>query len=302
MLNLAPLRYAGVLLKDHGPIERIEYGRVKMSGKTVYQANAYLSRHLNLARPRMQVFGQADGSGTHSAAIVARHMAISEAIERWALYFLNQSGLKKGHGLELDDTSTGMAAFPGLLRVQARRRALMEAAERYCLVAWWEGLLRSRSIELDRKAGLEAIEIENPLTSHKVVVLWKKAGQAYAAFVYSAGRTLKKAVVRAEIELERCAGAISHHYQANPGFELDDLDTIANLMERRVLYFSLPEGYREFRARADAPAKAHQQGDLEAVVDMEIKGPWSRYATVWRVLYPMPTRNYLGPHTNVFYW
>ena len=63
---MAPIRYARILAGQRGPIERIEYGRIEVDGKVLYQANAYLAKSLNLRRPRRQIFGEADGTGTHA--------------------------------------------------------------------------------------------------------------------------------------------------------------------------------------------------------------------------------------------
>jgi hypothetical protein len=146
-MNLAPLRYARVLLKQSGPLERIETARLLTGNEEQTLCNAYLSRHLNLERPPMQVFGDADGTGMHATVIVARHKAISEAMERWALYYLHQSGSKDRYGLQMDPTTAGMAAYPGLFAFQSRKRALAEATERFCLAGWWEGTLGVASIE-----------------------------------------------------------------------------------------------------------------------------------------------------------
>lgn len=301
MISLAPLRYARILLKHYGPIERLEYGRVQVGEETLYQANASLSSHLNLQRPALRIFGDADGTGTHQAAILARHKAISEAIERWAVYYLNQVGMTQLHGLAEDPSTTGVAAYPGLVARQARERAYAEAVERFCLVGWWEGDLRSRDLGLPRK-DLEAIEIENPLSGHRVVVVWQKCRRGFYAYGFSGSRRLSEALWKAEVEMARATDALSGYFRDNPGFVMDDLSTVDHILERRVLYFSQPEGHREFRTRIESSAKSTEWRRLKPLVDGEIPGPWSRYATVWRVLFPMPTRAYLNRHSSFFYW
>jgi hypothetical protein len=300
-MNLAPLRYARVLLKQNGPVERIETARMQLGTRELILCNAYLSRHLNVERPPRCVFGDADGTGTHATAIVARHKAISEAIERWALYYLHRSGNGDPYGLKTDPTTAGMAAYPGLFAIQSRKRALAEATERFCLTGWWEGTLRSRVLTA-MEGPLSGIEIENPIGRHRIVVVWKRCRSGFYAYGFAGNASLKVALRQAEIEMERAAIAISLHHTRNPGFELDDLDTIANTMERRAIYFSLHEGHREFSSRVESSAKGWAGPIPGPVVDRELRGPWSRYASVWRVLYPTATNRHLRDFTNVFYW
>ncbi|NDV61387.1 hypothetical protein G0Q06_02865 [Puniceicoccales bacterium CK1056] len=302
MLNLAPIRYARVLSRHNGPIEKIEYSRIEVRGRALFQANASLSERLYLERETNEVFSTADGTGTHESGMVARHKAISEAIERWALYYLCQGGFYELHGFDEDATSSGMAAFPGLFDSQVRARALSEAAERYCLVAWWEGLLPMQEYEAPDK-GVSAYRIENPLGKDSVILTWCKSKGGYYAYGYSAARKPEAAYWQATVEMERAQAALSHYYLDNPGFEQDDLETVSNPMERRVLYYSLPEGHREFlehvrsaiNKRGEAPAP-------EVLVDEKVEGPWTQYATVWRVLYRMPSKKYLNGALNTFYW
>lgn len=302
MLNLAPIRYARVLSRHNGPIEKIEYSRTEICGRALYQATATLSGRLNLERGGNAVFGSADGTGTHSSAMVARHKAISEAMERWALYYLRQSGLDADYGMREDPSSTGMSAFPGLWETQARSRAHCEAAERYCLIAWWEGLLATIPFKAPDR-DIAARRIENPLTGHAVILTWKKLKRGFTAYGFGAARKAKDAYWQSVIEMERAVVALSRYYLDNPGFEADDLVTVANHLERRVLFYSLPEGHGEFMERVKASEnRKTETRAVKPLLDRKVDGPWNRYATVWRVLYPMPSRQYLNGHENVFYW
>jgi hypothetical protein len=300
-MNLAPLRFARVLSQHNGPVERIEYGRVEVDGRPMYQAQAYLSGHLNLKKPRHAVFGTADGTGTHPVAMVARHLALSEAIERWALYYLGQSGLDHPYGFDVDPGSTGLAAYPGLLKRQARARARAEAVERFCLVAWWNGDLQA-GLPRETGNGIRMIELANPLSRDTVLITWRRAREGFHAYGFAGAPSHKAAYRKAVIEMERAVVALGRFYLDNPGFEADDLDTLAHPLERRVLYFSLPEGHRRFMERVDSPFHGDTGAPTEPVIDRWVEGPWNRYATVWRVLYPMPTLSYLNPHLNFFLW
>jgi ribosomal protein S12 methylthiotransferase accessory factor YcaO len=300
-MNLAPIRYARVLTGERGPIERIEYGRIEVAGRLMYQANAYLSRHLNLKRPRRQIHGDADGTGTHGTVILARYKAISEAMERWAYHYLGQIRQERLYGSEWDSTTSGMSAYPGLFRRQAQGLARREAMERYCLASWWTGHLGGREI----KPGLcnaRGIELENPLGREHVVVLWQQSKQGFHAYGFGAGPTMERACWRAMIELHRSMNVLEHFYRENPGIAEDDLEIIENHMERRMFYFSMPSGHRAFLQRVEESKGTCSSRAVEPVFDRELKGPWQRYAIVWRVIYPSQTREHLLPYLNTFFW
>jgi hypothetical protein len=301
MINLAPFRYSQVLTTQQGPIERIEYGRVKIAGHALYHANAYLSGTLHLQKAPLQIYNNADGSGTHRSPILARYLAISEAIERWALYFLNQTNHLKPYGFDVDHSSCGMSAFPGLFKGQARKRAMSEAAERFCLVSWWHGDLPAKRIQVPNY-DCEGIEIRNPASRDRVVLLWKELKSGFFVYGFSGSRKFKDACWKADIEMERTSRALQKFFTENPGFEKDDLSVIENHQERRVVYYSLPEGHREFLNRVDGPQPGTERKKVLPVIDCEVPGPWGKYATVWRVIYPMPTREYLNPKSNFFFW
>ena len=139
MFSIAAFRYRNVLASvDGGPVESIESGTLPVCGRPMVQANARLSRGLaRTASPTL--YGDADGTGTHRVASVARHMAVSAALERWAFHSTVNSGHAADFGFDIDPSSNGMSAFPGLVGRNARRSAMLAAVERYSLSAWWEG-------------------------------------------------------------------------------------------------------------------------------------------------------------------
>ena len=137
MFSLAAIRYRSVLAADGGPVECIEEGELTVFGKKLRQANARLSKNL-VPRHEMQIFSNADGTGMHPSPMIARHMAVSEALERWAYHDSMRSSKRALFSFDVDGSSNGMAAFPGLFVQMARRRAFFEAAERFCLLNWWE--------------------------------------------------------------------------------------------------------------------------------------------------------------------
>ena len=113
-----------------------------MLGRRTFLANAFLRAGLAGDTARNEVFSAANGSGTSDSPMVARFMALSEALERWAHWQLctrADGGIP--YGFDVDPSTNGMAAYPGLWGRQARPGALMEASERFNLLNWWEGHL-----------------------------------------------------------------------------------------------------------------------------------------------------------------
>src|SRR5215467_1242421 len=90
MLSLAGLRYRNVLTEFGGPVERIEAGHFSVRGRRTILANATLRPGL-IRKERLYLFSEADGTGVAPVASVARHKAVSEALERWAFHSLVRS-------------------------------------------------------------------------------------------------------------------------------------------------------------------------------------------------------------------
>lgn len=302
MLNFAPIRYARVMRLHGGPIERLETSLLNRKNGQLYQATAYLSEHLNLRKPSVEVFGKADGTGTDPSAMQARFKAISEALERWAFFFLLQCGETERYGFDIDSSSTGLAAYPGLFRRGARLRARAEAVERYCLTSWWEGQLNACKLDETEK-GIHCLEIDNPHSPERVVIVWSKDRHGLYAYGFAGHRKLAEAQRQAIIEMERSAAAMGSFLTRNPTFGPTDLEQIKNWQERRILYFAMPEGHEQFIRQLEASSRLTTAPKrARPIIDTELMGPWSRYATVWRVLYQMPKSTYLDPRETAFFW
>ena len=301
MLSLAPLRYSTILQRRGGPLEHLEYGAIAIHGKRFHQANARLSRHLNLGKRENQLFSDADGTGTHRSPMVARHMAISEALERWAFHYLTREDKPARHGFREDDTTSGMAAFPGLFRGAARKLARLEAQERYCIVHWWNGWLGHQPLPVPI-AGIGALRIQNPLSGAAVVLCWRTGPGGWTGYGAGAATRRKTALWKAIIEMERAVVALEKFKQLNPSFSNEDLPALQNYLERRLLYYALPAGHANFLERVDKQLDAGEDGRPEPIVDTAIPGPWEKYATVWRTLYRTHTREHLNPRRMTFFW
>lgn len=294
MLNLASLKYRRVLAREGGPIAKIVSTPVSVSGRNTIQANAFLAPGLAPRKPGLRLNEQADGAGANDSARIACHIAVSEALEHWALLSEYQGPNAVRYGFIEDRPCAGMAAFPGLFKSQARRRAQLEALERLAVIAWWEGRYTSRFVPSPVR-GVEVVHIQHPLGIAKVVVVFRKSKSGHVSYGRAAGETLRKAIDRAVVKLADSEFHLTcHKLRANSRSHFD-------FFQRRCLHFASPEGHTEFLSRVGAAAS---QPPLlwTPLFDGEIVGPWSRYATVWRTAFRMPANGFLDPSENFFFW
>lgn len=293
MLSLAPYLYRDVCADQGGPIEGIVSSEFPVFSQRSYQAAAYLKPELTRDKSKIAVYGPADGTGSAESPAIARHMAVSEALERWAHFETHRSGDRARYGFHVDRTSNGMAAFPGFAW-QARRRARMEALERFAVVGWWDGQFACTT-QRAPYPGVHVVRIQHGQDTGEVVILYHQAPTGFVAYGQAAGSTLASAIGRAAVELVRSEFVIAR-YRARGG-----LAPITDHYERRSLYFSTPEGHAEFLQRiSEAPSKAPAK--WRTLFDGEIRGPWSKWATVWRCCVEMPSYSFLDRTANCFFW
>ena len=294
MLSLAPFRYRDVLAAHGGPIGKIESSRVSVRGKPMIQANAWLAPGLTRKRNGV-LYSSADGSGTHAVPSVARHKAVSECLERWAFHATVRSERAAEFGFDVDPTSNGMSAFPGLLRRQARRSAVLEAIERHCIFAWWEGRIEGRQFDTDWP-GVSAVAIDGPFGGVTVIAFAKTEWGGYA-YGHAAEESFGAACERAIVELARHEWLLRSVWLARAAGE-----TVAptHLLERRCLFFASDAGHELFRARVAARATGPAPRP-EVICDRDIPGPWDEFATVWRfALRPVSDRYLAGGESYFF--
>ncbi len=295
MISLAALRYRNVLAAHGGPVERIETGEFPVRSRRMFQANARLSPGLTRKR-QMSIYSDADGTGTHRIASIARHMAVSEALERWAFHATVRSERAAEFGFDVDPSSNGMAAFPGVLRRNARRKAMLEAVERFCLIAWWEGRAQGQVVETDWP-GVSAVAINGPFGGVATIVFARTDWGGYA-YGHAAEESVGAACERAMIELARHEWVLRAWWLA---FAAGEKEPPTSLFERRCLFFATEEGHEAFRERLRERASAAMPQAVVAC-DRDIPGPWADYATVWRFALQPPGEGYLGGDDRYFFW
>lgn len=295
MLSLASIRYRNVLAEHGGPVERMETGQFSVCGRQMYQANARLRPGLTAKRP-LSIYSDADGTGTHRVAAIARHMAVSEAMERWAFHATVRSSRAAEFGFDVDPSSNGMSAFPGLLRHNARRKALLEAVERFSLISWWEGMAEGRLMETDWP-GVSAVAIDGPFGGVTALAFARTDWGGYA-YGHAAEESLGAACERAVVELARHEWVLRAWRLA---FASGQKAAPTSLFERRCLFFASEEGYDTFQNRLHFGPHAKAPRPVVAC-DRDLPGPWSEYATVWRFALRPPTDGYLKGGERYFFW
>lgn len=296
MLNLAAYRYRNVLRADGGPIERFSVREFAVYGRKLIQANAWLADGL-VPRRKHSLYSDADGTGMAATPMVARHMAVSEAMERWAFHVAVRAPDRELYGFDLDQTTNGMAAFPGMFPSQSRKRALFEAVERACVIAWWEGLLDGEVRETDWP-GIKALVLPSPIGCGVTVLAFRETRPDTFAYGHGAAEDYFGACERAVFELAR------HEYvlglqRISAGVSASEAPV--DLFERRALFFGSPEGHALFQERLGRKARGPRYRS-EIIRDTEIRGEWSRYASVWRVLIRPPAADFLANTERYFFW
>ncbi|MFP4541685.1 MAG: hypothetical protein ACLFR7_08640 [Opitutales bacterium] len=299
-LNLAPLRYERVLRRDGGPIEHLERMTVAVREGPLHNVNAFLAEGLKpMKGEATDFYSNADGGGTHALELVARFKAISEAIERWAFWDRVESAGRDLFGFDIEPSTTGMAAFPGLLQERARHTARLEALERFALLHWWEGRLPHR---LERGVeGMQVVEILLPTREACAVIVFEDdVALGTRHYGYGAGDDYGNAVARAHGEMIRHRLTVGRFVRRFPDPAMG-LVTLRHGDERRSFYFALREGRQLFDDRlAEGPWGAPAR--LRQVFDGWIPGAWNRYATVWRCLFEPPSDDHLGDRGDYFFW
>jgi len=295
MLSLASFRYRNVLAEYGGPVAAIEMGTFPVRGRKLTLANASLNPGLTMRRSTTLFSATADGTGVHELPSVARHIAVSEAMERWAFSALVRSDMAAEYGFDVDPSTCGMSAFPGLISRQARKRSVLEAIERFSLMAWWEGRAKGRRFDTDWP-GISAVAIDGPFGGVTVVVYARTQWGGYV-YGHAAEESFTGAAERAILELARHEWVLRSWWLARLAGEPR---TPSNVFEQRTLFFATEEGFEVFNRRVEQGASGTAP-DIDVLCDCELPGPWSDYATVWRFALRPPSDGHVHGGKDYFF-
>ncbi len=297
MISVAGYRYRNVLESEGGPVSRVLLREFAVYGRPMYQANAWLSDKVVTKRRKFALYSDADGTGTSDTPMVARYMAISETMERWAYRVKVRAPDRELYGFDVDESSNGMAAFPGLFRTEARRRAQLEAVERVSIISWWEGVLDGEVRSTDWP-GISALVLPSPIGFGVTVVVFREVRPDCFAYGQGAAVDFFGACERAVMELARNEYVLGLR-RVSQGLAV--IDAPSDLFERRCLFFSTAEGHALFQQRINRRTSG-PRFKSEIICDSVIEGPWSEYASVWRTLIRPPTTGFLVNSEKYFFW
>jgi hypothetical protein len=297
MLSVAGYRYRNVLESEGGPVSRVSLREFPVYGRAMYQANAWLSDKVVARKQKFALYSDADGTGTAEVPMVARYMAISETMERWAYRVKVRAPDRELYGFDIDESSNGMAAFPGLFHTEARKRAQLEAVERTSIIAWWEGVLDGE-VRSTEWPGISALVLPSPIGVGVTVVAFRQVRPDCFAYGQGAATDYFGACERAVMELARNEYVLGLR-RVSMGLATQEVPS--DLFERRCLFFSTAEGHALFQERLHRPITGPRFRS-EIICDAEIEGPWTEYASVWRVLIKPATTEFLVNSERYFFW
>jgi hypothetical protein len=120
-------------------------------------------------------------------------------MERWAYYETAASPDASLYGFDIDPTTNGMAAYPGLFARQARKAAWLEGVERTAVFAWWDGLLDGRVVETDWPE-TQAVILSPPGGAFVAIVFSRTQFGTYA-FGNGASETISGAILKGYVEM-----------------------------------------------------------------------------------------------------
>ncbi len=295
-INLAPFLYAKIHHDYGGPIATLSARESTRLGEKMYEAFATLHESTGYQKEINHLYGNTHGSGSSLYRAEAIYRAISEALERWAWNEAYQNPEQKiALCYDLDPSTTGFAAFPGLVARSARATAYFEATERWSLSAWWEGKLDHQTLVSVPWEKVQGIEIVSPIKKVSVVVLWQESAD-FRAYGFAAAANSKKAMRKAAVEL----GRNIHVLEYQRSVQESALGAPANRNERRLLYFAGAEGKSLFDQRLKKSCSPLLVAP-PLVVDRSVPGPWNKYAQVWRCLFD-PRALYDNGGDNYFHF
>ncbi len=304
-ISLAPVRYRQILNPQSGPIAELQIARGPITeASTGWHASTRLIHFLRPDWvPKRAIYANIDGSGSHEHKNIACHIAISEALERWAYFEMSRSKASTKYGFDRECNTTGMSAYPGLIATSARQSAKQEAVERWALSEWWCGNL---PVELTRGSSRNSGEaiIVTPFPEIIVMIVWRShqlddSKETFFSYGFAGGRSQQEAKHRALIEEHRNREVL----RAFLALDKSAGNSTDFYLEKRLLYFASEQGQDAFQSRIAQTSHLRLRAEKpQSIVDSQIKGPWSQFAYVWRVLYENTSDQHLDPSDSNFFY
>jgi hypothetical protein len=303
-MNLAPWRYRHAHVRHQGPIVDLVTRPIRnLSGAHEYEACATLSPDILKRQGTDLIYGNVDGTGTATLKSHACHKAISEALEKWACYSVRKSPEASKYGFTIDPNTSGMAAYPGFTSRQARYSALLEAVERWTIASWWERRIAHKELYC-KYEGVRQFRLQPHFGAIETVLLAGHSNRfKMACYAFASADSIELAVERAAVELERNQRVLDFFIEAKGKPVADvssEIGKLNKVTEQRLLYFSTDAGVSMFLERAESNDVVPIFESPRLIVDSEVPGPWSKYATVWRCLFQPLSERHLSEDWTFF--
>lgn len=272
VFNLAPWFYRDWLKPDSGL--KLECYKVELiDGQSLYESNATFASRPDWVSAS-KIYNNCDGTGTDKYKNVSVYKAISEALERLAFYDSFDSGYYE-YLFDINPTTTGMAAFPHVLKKYSRQNARNEAVERWAIHEFNRHnlqVLYHRTIV----NGLSVYELVVPFSDVKVCLLSLNKDNIHT-YGFAGGSNFGSAYNRALVELNRNFTVLKKIKNHNFNDFLDSID-------RTLVFFSTSEGYLNFLEKIRMSPARFTKPLPKVICDKEMIGEWSKYSVVWRYL------------------
>lgn len=299
MLSLAPLKYRNIMSENGGPIEHMLWSPAQVSFDLQgYEASCHLRSDLRPADLiQNKLYGNPDGTGSDKYKSLACYKAISESLERWAYYVFGIKTQSEVYGFQIDSSTNGMSAFPGISKKIARTSAQLEALERWALVEWWLGKLSSLQFKINN---INFIEILIPDIC-SVVISWMPVASLnkVIAYGFAAAETTALAFEKSQVELYRNIYVLERHNRNPKPVDISKLV----IQEQRLIWFSNEVGHQCFLDQVNKSLKSSIiNAAPNLILDKEIIGPWSEYTTVWRCLFKSSISHHEYDHEVGFFF
>ena len=277
MINLAPWNYRDLLVTNRIIKSPVFYEINLIDGTHYFESTVTLQEELKPQWVRKsELYKNCDGSGTSVYKNTAVYKAISEALERLAFYELADSEEKK-YSFDLNPTTTGMAAFPGLTCKQSRNNAFAEAIERWAIHEFNKNNIPVIKLNSLIK-NLDHYELITPFNKVKVSLLAYNTGSFYI-FGFAGGVNIKHSHDRALIELDRNERVLTKFLKNKV-----EISKISSMTDKALIFYSTNEGYSHFDELIFNAPKNIKNINPKILCDLELKGFWTKYTKIWRFL------------------